>query len=80
MHKKTQAKISEYNHNQIHIYELKKNHSIYKTMNPQFTYYYFNRNSYGTFVDHELDQEDIYTFEFLFFLLAQLKIEMKQSS
>ena len=30
-------------------------------MNPQFTYYYFNRNSYGTFVDHELDQEDLYT-------------------
>ena len=30
-------------------------------MNPQFPYYYFNRNSYGTFVDHELDQEDLYT-------------------
>ena len=30
-------------------------------MNPQFPYYYFNRTSYGTFVDHELDQEDLYT-------------------
>ena len=30
-------------------------------MNPQIPYYYFNRNSYGTFVDHELDQEDLYT-------------------
>ena len=30
-------------------------------MNPQFPYYYFNRNSYGTFVAHELDQEDLYT-------------------
>ena len=30
-------------------------------MNPQFPYYYFNRNSHGTFIDHELDQEDLYT-------------------
>ena len=36
-------------------------------MNPQFPYYYFNRNSYGTFVDHELDQEDLYT-SVIFFL------------
>ena len=39
-------------------------------MNPQFTYYYFNRNSYGTFVDHELDQEDIYTLEFFIFFIG----------
>ena len=30
-------------------------------MNPQIPQYYFNRNSYGTFVDHELDQEDLDT-------------------
>ena len=37
-------------------------------MNPQFPYYYFNRNSYGTFVDHDLDQEDLDTLVNFFYL------------